>query len=110
MRRRAADAGLNVGGGKSESRECAEWNDTPVPQGLGRADGGRVVVTVCDEPLARGGGAVERGWPGLVWCKSGLPASISRWLGLLLVGWRVADVVTELPQAVRNMVGRRGIR
>src|SRR6185312_15536720 len=28
----------------------------PVPQGLGRADGGRAVVTVCDEPLARGGG------------------------------------------------------
>ena len=25
---RAADAGLNVGGGKSERRECAEWNDT----------------------------------------------------------------------------------
>ena len=24
----------------------------PVPQGLGRADGGRAVVTVCDEPLA----------------------------------------------------------
>src|SRR6187200_402744 len=62
----------------------------PVPQGLGRADGGRAVVTVCDEPLARGGGAVERGWPGLVWCKSGLPAGISRWSGLLLVGWRAA--------------------
>ena len=25
---RAADAGLHVGGGKSESRECAEGNDT----------------------------------------------------------------------------------
>ena len=50
----------------------------PVPQGLGRAEGGRAVVTVCDEPLARGGGAVARGWPGLVWCKSGLPAGISR--------------------------------
>jgi hypothetical protein len=50
----------------------------PVSQGLGRADGGRAVVTGCDEPLARGGGAVERGWPGLVWCKSGLPAGISR--------------------------------
>jgi hypothetical protein len=24
----AAPAGLNVGGGTSESRECAEWNDT----------------------------------------------------------------------------------
>ena len=82
----------------------------PVPQGLGRADGGRAVVTVCDEPLARGGGAVERGWPGLVWCKSGLPAGISRWSGLLLVGWRAAEVVTELSQVVRNMVGRRGIR
>jgi len=54
---------------------------------LGRADGGRVVVTVCDEPLARGGGAVERGWPGLVWCKSVVPAGISTWSGLLWVGW-----------------------
>ena len=31
----AADAGLNVGGGKSESRECAEWNDTAGPAGVG---------------------------------------------------------------------------
>ncbi len=62
----------------------------PVPQGLGRAEGGRAVVTVCDEPLARGGGAVAEGWPGLVWCKSGLPAGISRCSGLLLVGWRAA--------------------
>ena len=38
----------------------------PVPQGLGRADGGRAVVTVCDEPLARGGGQ----WRGLA--RSGL--------------------------------------
>ena len=82
----------------------------PVPQGLGRAEGGRAVVTVCDEPLARGGGAVARGWPGLVWCTSGLPAGISRCSGLLVVGWRGGDVVTELSQAVRNMVGRRGIR
>ena len=67
-------------------------------------------MTVCDEPLARGGGAVARGWPGLVWCKSGLPAGISRWSGLLLVGWRAAEVVTELSQVVRNMVGRREIR
>ena len=32
----------------------------PVPHGSGRADGGRAVVTGCDEPLARGGGAVAR--------------------------------------------------
>jgi len=62
----------------------------PVPQGLGRADGGRAVVTVCDEPLARGGGVAARGRSGLVWCKSGLPAGISTWSGLLLVGWRAA--------------------
>jgi hypothetical protein len=48
------------------------------------------VVMICDEPLARGGGAVERGWPGLVWRKSGLLAGISRCAGLLLVGWRAA--------------------
>ena len=36
----AADAGLNVGGAKSESRECAECNDTAGPAGVG-ACGGR---------------------------------------------------------------------
>jgi hypothetical protein len=36
----AADAELNVGGGKSESRECAEWNDTAGPAGV-RACGWR---------------------------------------------------------------------
>ena len=77
---------------------------------MGRADGGRVVVTVCDEPLARGGGAVERGWPGLVWCKSVVPAGISTWSGLLWVGWLAAEVVTELSQAVRNMAGRKQMR
>ena len=77
---------------------------------MGRADGGRVVVTVCDEPLARGGGAVERGWPGLVWCKSVVPAGISTWSVLLWVGWLAAEVVTELSQAVRNMVGRKQMR
>ena len=30
----AAHAGLKVGGGKSESRECAEWNDTAGPAGV----------------------------------------------------------------------------
>ena len=77
---------------------------------MGRAEGGRAVVTVCDEPLARGGGAVERGWPGLVWCKSVVPAGISTWSGLLWVGWLAAEVVTELSQAVRNMVGRKQMR
>ena len=81
----------------------------PVPQGVGRADG-RAVVMGCDEPLARGGGATGEGWRGLVWCKSGLPAGISRCAGLLLVGWRAAEVVTRLSQVVRNMVGRREIR
>ena len=78
--------------------------------GLGRAEGGRAVVTVCDEPLARGGGAVESGWPGLGWCASVVPPGISRCSGLLLVGWRGGDVVTELSQAVRNMVGRKQMR
>jgi hypothetical protein len=50
------------------------------------------------------------GWRGLVWCKSGLPAGISRCAGLLLVGWRAAEVVTRLSQVARNMVGRREIR
>ena len=36
----AADAGLNVGGGNSESRECAECNDTAGRAGVG-ACGGR---------------------------------------------------------------------
>ena len=71
---------------------------------------GRAVVMGCNEPLARGGGAVERGWRGLVWCTSGRLAGISRCAGLLLVGWRAAEVVTELSQAARNMVGRRQMR
>ena len=91
------------------SREWPEVEEHGRPAGVGDAEG-RGVVTVCDQPLARGGGAVERGWPGLVWCTSGVPAGISRWSGLLFVGWRAAEVVTELSQAVRNMVGRRGIR
>ena len=67
------------------------------------------VVMGCDEPLARGGGA-RHDSSGLVWCTSVVPAGISRCAGLLLVGWRAADVVTELSQAGRNMVGRREIR
>ena len=97
---------------RSASSSVASWRSArarPVPQGAGRADG-RGVVMGCDEPLARGGGAGERGRPGLVWGKSGLPVGISRCSGLLLVGWRAAEVVTELSQVVRNMVGRRGIR
>jgi hypothetical protein len=43
-------------------------------------------VTGCGEPLARGGGGSGEGWPGLVWCRSGLPAGISRCTRLLLVG------------------------
>ena len=65
---------------------------------------------ICDEPLARRWWGKAHDWPGLVWCTSVVLAGISRWSGLLLVGWRVAEVVTELSQAVRNMVGRRGIR
>ena len=97
---------------RAASFTVASWRSArarPVPQGAGRADG-RGVVMGCDEPLARGGGAGERGRPGLVWGKSGLPAGISRCSGLLLVGWRAAEVVTELSQVVRNTVGRRGIR
>ena len=37
-------------------------------------------------------------------------AGISGCAGLLWVGWRAAEVVTELSQAARNMVGRREIR
>ena len=37
----------------------AQWNDMAGAAGLGRADG-RAVVRGCDEPLARGGGAVAR--------------------------------------------------
>ena len=66
------------------------------------------VVMGCDEPLARGGSG--EGWRGLVWRTSGLPAGISGCAGLLLVGWRACDVVTELSQAARNTVGRREIR
>ena len=55
----AAHAGLKVGGGNSESREWPEFNNTAGPAGVGDADG-RGVVMSCDQPLARGGGAVAR--------------------------------------------------
>jgi hypothetical protein len=64
----------------------------------------------CDEPLACGGGAVERGWRGLVWCKSGLPAGHFEMLGFAGGGLAGGEVVTELSQVGRNMVGRREIR
>ena len=64
----------------------------------------------CDEPLARGGGAVAQGWRGPVWCKSGLPAGISRCCRFAVGGLAGCEVVTELSQAARNMVGRREIR
>jgi hypothetical protein len=51
-------------GRKLESAELAQWENTAGPAGVGRADG-RAVVRGCDEPLARGGGVVER--VGAVW-------------------------------------------
>ena len=88
--------------------ELAQWNDTARCR-RGRADG-RGVVMICDEPLARRWWGSGEGRRGLVWCTSVVLAGISRCAGLLLVGWRAAEVVTELSQAGRNMVGRRGIR
>jgi hypothetical protein len=54
----------DVEGGKLESGELAQWNDTAGPAGVGDADGGGVVMA-CDVPLVRGGGAVAR--VGAVW-------------------------------------------
>ena len=42
--------------------------------------------------------------------QTGQLAGISGCAGLLWVGWRAAEVVTELSQAARNMVGRRQMR
>ena len=61
---RAAECALML---RAASSRVASWRSArtrPVPQGLGRADG-RAVVMGCDEPLARGGGAVAR--VGAVW-------------------------------------------
>ena len=44
----------------------------------------------CDERLACGGGAVHPIGGGWFWGNSGLVAGMSRWPGLLLVGWRAA--------------------
>ena len=102
----AADAGLMLRAAIRESqwRSGMTWR---VPLGWvltdGLSDGLRCAAGV------RWWGSGE-GWPGLVWCASGLPAGISRWSGLLVVGWRAAEVVTELSQAARNMVGRREMR
>jgi hypothetical protein len=65
----------DVEGGKLESAELAQCENT-CAAGVGGADG-RAVVMGCGEPLARGGGVVEEGWRGLVWCRSGLPVGIS---------------------------------
>jgi hypothetical protein len=91
----AADAGLMLSPANPESR-VKQWNDTAVPQ-VG-ADG-RGVVMGCDEPLACGGGAVERGWRGLVWCRSGLLAGISGCWGFAVggpAGWRRCHGVVTL--------------
>jgi len=42
--------------------------------------------------------------------QTGQLAGISGCAGLLWVGWRAAEVVTQLSQAARNMLGRRQIR
>jgi hypothetical protein len=42
--------------------------------------------------------------------QTGQLAGISGCAGLLWVGWRAAEVVTELSQAARNMVGRKQMR
>ena len=102
----AADAGLMLRAAIRESqwRSGMTWR---VPLGCvltdGLSDGLRCAAGV------RWWGSGE-GWPGLVWYASGLSAGISGCAGLLWVGWRAAEVVTELSQAARNMVGRRQIR
>ena len=60
----------------------------PVVQGLGRAEGGRAVVTVCDEPLARGGGAVARVGPVWFGAHRACRRAFRDGRGLLWVGWR----------------------
>ena len=98
----------DVEGRKLESGELAQWNDTAGPAGGGDADG-RAVVMGCDEPLARGGGAVER--VGAVWLvQIGLARGHFGMRRFAVGGLAGGEVVTELSQAARNMVGRRGIR
>jgi hypothetical protein len=81
----------------------------PVPPGVGvRMEGD--VVTGCDEPLARGGGAVERVGPDWFGANRAGRRAFRDAAGLLLVGWRAAEVVTRLSQVARNTVGRREIR
>ena len=99
-----------MGGGKSESRECAEWNDTAGPAGVG-ACGWR---KGCRDGLRSAAGA--RWWgsgeglarSGLV--QIGLAGGHFEMVRFAVGGLAGCDVVTELSQAVRNMVGRREIR
>ena len=87
---RAAECALML---RAASSRVASWRSAR--HGRSRRGGdadGRAVVMGCDEPLARGGGAVAEDWRGLVWCTSGLPAGISGCSGLLLVGWRAATL------------------
>ena len=55
-------------------------------------------------------GQRQRGWPGLVWCKSGCAGGHFEMVRFAVGGLAGCDVVTGLSQAVRNMVGRREIR
>ena len=79
---------------RAASSRVASWRSgrtRPVPQGVERADG-RGVVMGCDEPLARGGGAVAR--VGAVWfganrvCRRAFRDAA----GLLVVAWRAATL------------------
>ena len=91
------------------SASVREWNDTAGPAGVGACGWGRAVVTVCDEPLARGGGAVARVGP--VWFGAHrFAGGHFEMLRFAVGGLAGCEVVTELSQAVRNMVGRREIR
>jgi hypothetical protein len=82
----------------------------PVPLGWGRADGGRAVVTVCDGQLARGWWGSGEG-VGPVGCgANGRAGGLFEVVRVAGGGLADCDVVTELSQVARNMVGPRGIR
>ena len=80
-----------------------------MPQGVGRADG-RGVVMICDEPLARRWWGSGEGLARTGLAQIGLAGGHFEMRRFAVGGLAGGEVVTELSQAARNMVGRREIR
>ena len=93
----AADAGLlMLRAANPRVASVRSGMTRPVPQGLRRADGGTAVVTGCDEPLARGGGAARHTIGAVFLVHSGFAGGHFEMRGFAVGGLAGGDVVTGL--------------